>query len=407
MTARYPLRTIAAHELDAWARMITTTYGQDWHEGGLRNAASSLDPARTIAAYDGEEIVGGASIYGRVMTIPGAATPVAGITLVAVLPTHRRRGILTAMMRRQLTDLHASGGEPIAALNAAEATIYGRFGYGVASHVAEIRADKRFLAMRPGTDFGDGSIRLLDRQEARPLLEKVYDTARRTAVGWVDRTERFWAARLADGERVRDGGTALRFAVHLEPGGEVTGYVLYRSKPELVQVIEVVAVTRQSYAALWRFLVDLDAHAGLAYDGAPDEPLKHLLTDPRAARAGVIDNLWVRLADVGRALAARRYATSLDLVLEVQDTFCPWNAGRYHLHADGASVTCERTRARADLRLTSAELGAAYLGGTTLSSLAAAGRVEELRGGAVGAASLAFRGEREPFHPSGWAFPAF
>jgi predicted acetyltransferase len=206
---------------------------------------------------------------------------------------------------------------------------------------------------------------------------------------------------------VRDGGTALRFAVHTEPGGEVTGYVFYRSKPRLVRVIEVAATTRQSYAALWRYLIDLDAHAGLTYDGAVDEPLKHLLTDPRAARTTVIDNLWVRLVDVDRALAARRYSTPLDLVLEVQDPFCPWNAGHHHLRADGGSVTCERTQARPDLRLTSAELGAAYLGGTTLSSLAAAGRVEKLRRGAVTAASLAFRGERAPFHPSGWAFPAF
>ncbi len=407
MTATYPLRTIGAHELDAWARMITTTYGQDWYEGGLRNAATSIEPGRTIAAYDGDEIVGGASIYGRVMTIPGSAAPVAGITLVAVLPTHRRRGILTAMMRKQLTDLYESGGEPITALNAAEATIYGRFGYGIASHVAELQGDKRFMALRPGTDLGDGTIRLLGRQEARPLLEKVYDTARRGGVGWVDRTEKFWEARLADGERARDGGTALRFAVHTEPGGEATGYALYRSKAQLVQVIEVAATARQSYAALWRYLLDLDAHSELAYDAAVDEPLKHLLTDPRAARTTLIDNLWVRLVDVERALTARRYSASLDLVLEVQDPFCPWNAGRYSLRADGESVTCERTQARPDLRLTSAELGAAYLGGTTLSSLAAAGRVEELRPGALTVASLAFRGEREPFHPSGWAFPAF
>lgn len=407
MTTTYPLRTIGAHELDAWAHMVTTTYGQDWQEGGLRNAASSLEPDRTIAAYDGHEIVGGASIYGRVMTVPGGTVPVAGITLVAVLPTHRRRGILTAMMREQLTDLHDTGGEPIAALNAAEATIYGRFGYGIAGHVAEIRADKRSLALRPGTDLGDGMVRLLDREEARPLLEKVYESVRGTAVGWVDRTEKFWEARLADGERARDGGTALRFAVHLEPGGTATGYAVYRSRQGSVQVIEVAATTRPSYAALWRFLIDLDAHDGLVYDGAVDEPLKHLLVDPRAARTTVTDNLWVRLVDVDRALTARRYSTPLDLVLEVQDTFCPWNAGRHRLSADGDSVTCELTRSRADLRVTSTELGAAYLGGTTLSSLAAAGRVEELRPGAVTAASLAFRGERAPFHPSGWAFPAF
>ncbi|MET7944999.1 GNAT family N-acetyltransferase [Streptomyces sp. NPDC005302] len=407
MTTTYPLRTIAPHEIDAWARMVTTTYGQDWQEGGLRGAARSLEPDRTIAACDGREIVGGASIYGRVMTVPGAAVPVAGITLVAVLPTHRRRGILTAMMRRQFTDLHESGGEPIAALNAAQATIYGRFGYGVASHVAEIRGDKRFMALRPGTDLGDGMVRLLAREDARPLLEKVYEGARTAAVGWVDRTEKFWDARLADSERARDGGTALRFAVHLEPGGEATGYAVYRSKSDLVQVVEVASTSRQSYAALWRFLIELDAHTGLAYDGAVDEPFQHMLVDPRAARASVIDNLWVRPVDVARALAARRYATPLDVILEVQDTFCPWNTGRYHLSAEGDNATCERTRARADLRVTSAELGAAYLGGTTLASLAAVGRVEELRPGAAAAASLAFLGDRAPFHPSGWAFPAF
>lgn len=407
MTTTYPLRTIAAHEIDAWTRMVTTTYGQDWKEGGLRNAVVSLEPDRTIAACDGGDIIGGTSVYGRVLTVPGGATPVAGITLVAVLPTHRRRGILTAMMRKQLTDLHESGGEPVAALNAAEATIYGRFGYGLASHVAEIRGDKRFMALRPGTDLGDGAIRLLGRDEARPLLEKVYETVRGTAVGWVDRTEKYWEARLAETEQARDGGTTLRFAVHLEPGGEATGYALYRSKADLVQVLEVAAASRQTYAALWRFLVDLDAHARLAYDGALDEPLKHLLTDPRTARTTVTDNLWVRLVDVDRALTARRYSAPLDLVLEVQDMFCPWNAGRYRLSADGDCVTYEPTRDRADLRVSAAELGAAYLGGTTVSALAEAGRVEELRPGAVAAASLAFRGAREPFHPSGWAFPAF
>ncbi|GAA1617267.1 GNAT family N-acetyltransferase [Nonomuraea maheshkhaliensis] len=408
MTTTYPLRVITADQVDAWARMVTTTYGQDWIEGGLRNAAVSLDPGRTLAAFDGGDIVGGASVYGRVMTVPGATVPVAGITLVAVLPTHRRRGILTAMMREQLTGLYESGGEPVAALNAAEATIYGRFGYGVASQVAEIRGDKRFMALRPGADLGDGTIRLLGRQEALPLLEKTYDVARRGGAGWVDRTERFWRARLADGERVREGGgTALRFAVHTEPGGEVSGYVLYRSRQKVVRVVELVSTTRQAYAALWRFLIDLDAHTGLSYDGAVDEPLKHLLADPRAAHTTVVDNLWVRLVDVPRALAVRRYSAPLDVVVEVRDAFCPWNAGRYRLRAGGEAVTCERTRAAADLRLTSAELGAAYLGGTTLSSLAAAGRVEELRPGAVAATSAAFRGEREPFHPSGAAFPAF
>ena len=407
MTASPLLRTIEAHEFDAWARMVTTTYGQDWREGALRSARSVIEPARTIAACDGQDIVGGASVYGRTLTVPGAFAPVAGITLVAVLPTHRRRGILTAMMRKQLTELYESGGEPIAALNAAEATIYGRFGYAIASHLAELRGDKWDMALRPDVDPGSGTVRLLDRDQARPLLEKVHDTARGQTVGWVDRAEKYWDARLHDAEHVRDGATALRFAVHTEPGGEATGYALYRSKGPTVRIVELAATSRQAYATLWRYLIDLDAHDHLTYEGAVDEPLPHLLLNPRAARTTPVDNLWVRLVDLARALTARSYATPLDVVLDVEDTFCPWNAGRYHLHADGETVTCARTRAQADLRLSAAELGACYLGGPTLAALAAAGRVQELRPGALAAASVAFRGEREPFHVSGGAFPAF
>ncbi|GAA2208344.1 hypothetical protein GCM10009850_038020 [Nonomuraea monospora] len=126
------------------------------------------------------------------------------------------------MMRTQLTDRHEQGGEPIAALNAAEATIYGRFGYGIASHVAEIQGDKRFMGLRPGTDFGEGEgegegeggIRLLGREEARPLLEKVYDAVRGTAVGWADRTEGFWDARLADGAALPPGWAFPAFSPH-------------------------------------------------------------------------------------------------------------------------------------------------------------------------------------------------
>jgi predicted acetyltransferase len=403
----HQLRAIGASEFETWARMITTTYGQDWREGALRSVRTSIDPARTTAAFDGADLVGGMSVYGRSLTVPGGVAPVAGVTLVAVLPTHRRRGILTSMMRRQFTELYETGGEAVAALNAAEATIYGRFGYGIASHLALLDADKRVMALRPDVDTGDGSIRLLAPDDARPVLEKVYDQVRRHEVGWVDRTERFWTARLYDAEHVRGGATALRFAVHREPDGAPTGYVFYRSRQDTVRVVELTATTRRSYAALWRFLAEMDAHTGLTYEGAVDEALPHLLVDARALRTTVVDNLWVRRVDVGRALAARRYTVPLDVVLEVEDAFCPWNAGRYRLSADGDDVSCERTGARPDLRLSAAELGAAYLGGTALSVLAAAGRVEETRRGAVAAASLAFRGEREPFHPSGAAFPAF
>ncbi|MFI1302994.1 sterol carrier protein domain-containing protein [Streptomyces sioyaensis] len=197
----------------------------------------------------------------------------------------------------------------------------------------------------------------------------------------------------------------------LSPAARTLGGALAGENPSrpcrAISYMELAAVSRPAYAALWRFLAGIDLVPWIEYEAAVDEPLPHLLTDPRAVRTTEVDRLWVRLVDVGRALAGRRYATALDVVLDVQDTFCPWNAGRYRLQADGGTVGCARTAAAPDLRLTSAELGAAFLGGTTLAALAAAGLVQELRPGALAHASTAFRGDREPFYPGGWAFPAY
>lgn len=410
----YPLRPVRDDEFETWARVIANTYGEDRSDADLVQERTCVELERTLAAFDGATPVSGAAIYTRSMTVPGAVVPVAGITWVGVSPTHRRRGILTAMMRQQLTDLHESGGEPIAALNAAEASIYGRFGYGIASQLAHIHGDKRSMRFLPDVDFGQGTIRLLSRNEAQPLMEHVYNTVHSHTVGWVDRPGKFWDARQYDAENVRSGATSLRLAVHQEPDGTATGYAIYRLKGRgdddpgnTVQVKEMVATTPQAYAAVWQFLIGIDLHPWIRYEGAVDEPLTHLLLDARGMRSTLRDNLWVRLVDVDRALAARRYATALDVVFEVEDTFCRWNAGRYRLQADGEVVACQRTSAHADLRLSSTELGAVFLGGTTLASLAAAGRVEELRPGALARCTVAFRGTREPFCPAGHAFPAY
>lgn len=412
----YPLRRVRAEEFETWSRMVANTYGEDLSEADIANERSAIELDRTIVAFDGDSSVGGTASLTRSMTMPGAVQlPIAGVAWVGVAPTHRRRGILTSMMRKQLTDLHESGAEPVAILHASEGAIYGRFGYGLASYGAWLQGDTRAMGFRSGVDTGQGTIRLLSRDEARPLMEMVYDTVY-NSVGWVERPVKFWDYRLYDAERARQDTSAPRFAIHEEPGGAVNGYAIYRPKYErdvfgnslnTVQVIELATTTRQAYAALWRFLIDIDLHPRITYDGALDEPLSHLLLNARAVRSTVVDILSVRLVDVDRALAARRYATPLDVVFDVEDSFCPWNAGRYRLQADGDAVTCERTPARADLRLSSTELGAVFLGGTTLASLAAAGRVTELRPGALARCTVAFRGEREPWYPAGAAFPAY
>ncbi|MFG2135058.1 GNAT family N-acetyltransferase [Streptomyces sp. NPDC048751] len=413
---QFELRCVTEQEFAPWARMIADTYGMDRSEKELADQRAATDLARTLAVFDEGEPVAGASIYSRMLTVPGGSLPVAGTASVGVAPTHRRRGILTSMMRAQLTGLHEQQREPIAALRPSEAGIYGRYGYGPATAGNQLRCDRRAMCFRPGTDFGDGTVRLRHADQARPLLEKVYDQVRAATVGWPDRQTAHWAGRLADHPHRRGGATSLRFAVHHERDGRATGYALYRHNeaPDglggsagVVQVVELAACSSQSYAALWRFLAGIDLVTWIDYEGAVDEPLPHLLAEPRAVRAAPVDRLWLRTVDVDRALAGRSYSLPLDLILEVQDDFCPWNSGRHRLQAEGGSAVCEPTTAPADLRLTAAELGAAFLGGTSLTTLAAAGLVEELRRGALSVASAAFRGEREPWYPGGWAFPLY
>lgn len=409
MTDPFPLRTITADDYPAWVQTVSGAFGEDMRDADLEHERSTTELDRTIGAFDGDTPVSGAGIYSRSLTIPGGVLPIAAVTWVGVAPTHRRRGILTSMMRKQLTDLHESGREPVAALYASEALIYGRFGYGLGTRHLGIDGDTTRMAFRPGIDVGAGRIRFVDKDAAPPILQKLYDEVRGSRPGWLNRRDAWWDYRLYDEEHNRHGATARRFVVHEEPDGSPSAYAFYRLKGEwdengnrsTVQVGEVVAATPTAYAAIWRFLTEIDLHPRISCHVALDEPLTHLLLDARSVRQRVYDGLWVRVVDVDRALAARRYSAPLDVVLEVDDPFCPWNAGRYRLRADG-DVTCERTQDAADVRLTPTELGAAYLGGTTIAALAAAGRVTEVTPGAVARCSAAFRGEREPFCPEGF-----
>ncbi|MGW5049854.1 GNAT family N-acetyltransferase [Actinokineospora sp. NPDC004072] len=385
----HPLRPIRAEEFETWARTIAFTYGEERRDCELALERAAIELDRTLAAFDADRIVGGAAIFSRVMAVPGAALPIARVSWVGVSPTHRRRGILTAMMRRQLTELHETGGEAVAALNAADGGIYGRFGYGMGTREARFEGDTRAMGFRPGVPTG-GQVLLLPRAEARPLIEAVYAEVWPTRIGWRARTPVWWEDLLHDDDHMRGSATALRFAVH-HTEDKPTGYALFRLGGGAIHVLELAASTPTAYATLWRFLIDIDGHPTLHATGSPDEPLPHLLANPRSLHTTTTDDIWVRLVDIDRALSARRYATPLDVILEVEDTFCPWNTGRYHLTADPTGATCERTPSTPALRLTAADLAATYMGDTTFAVLAATGRVEEMRPGAIATCTNAFR----------------
>lgn len=399
------LRPIDRTELPAFYRTLAEVFGEDPDDRDRELLAPVFEAGRSLAAFDGGEVVATAGIYTRDLTVPGGPRPAAGVTFVAVQPTHRRRGLLTGMMRRQLTGLHEDRQEPVAVLWASEGGIYRRFGYGVAARQLSWEGTKDRLRLRPGVPTGTGRVVLTAPEKARPSEEAVYEALRPTTTGFLSRPGS-WGDRLAtDPAHVRDGATARRHALHTEQDGTVTGYATYRIKPggehrsgSAVQVEDVLATVPSAYAALWAFLIGIDLVPKLTRRMAPlDDPLQEIVADSRALECTLYDSLWVRLADVGRALAARTYSSPVDVVLDVRDEFCPWNAGRWRLSGDSTGAVCAPTGDPADLALTSTELGAVYLGGPTLVALGAAGLVTESTPGALLAAGRAFAGDRQPW----------
>lgn len=408
---RTDVRVLAAENWDEWYDNLIRAFGGVPESAEERALWRELtEPDRAIGTWDGDTCVGTAGAFRFRLTVPGgSAVPAAGVTMVSVAATHRRRGVLTSMMRRQLADVR-SWGEPLAVLTASEPAIYGRFGYGAATfHAnAEIDTTRVRLSVPDGTD--DVRLRYAQPADALDACEAVYArlVARRPGMvarvpGW----ERLW---VLDPESERDGASPLQ-CVLAERDGEVVGYARFRVKPDwepagpngTVVVQDLDALDPAANAALWRFLFGIDLTSRIDARRRPvDEPWQYLVSDIRRCSLLVRDSLHVRLVDVGAALEARTYQTPVDVVLAVEDAFCPWNSGRWRLTGDPKGASCARTEDAADLALSVRELGSAYLGGVSLDALAAAGRVRELRQGALAEASLAFTSTVAPWLPHGF-----
>ncbi len=366
------------------------------------------EPARSLGALDDGRWVGSTSAFTMDLTLPGGAVvPAAGVTMVGVEPTHRRRGILTELMRRQLDDV-AAGPEPVAILTASESVIYGRFGYGPATRGVRQRLSVRHAAFRSDAPVAGGSLRLVGTDEARALLPEAYERIRPGRPGWTARHEGWWETEVfLDRERHRRADTARFYLLHEDRAGVVDGWATYsvalswvdRLPASRLVVDDIAAVDDAVQLALWRALLDVDLSAEVdVLHVAVDDPLPWAVADPRRVRtSGLTDWLWLRILDVPAALGPRRWGGAGELVVEVVDGFRPASGGRFVIGADdGGTGTVEATSAPADLVLGAEALGAVALGGVAPSVMARAGRVEEVRPGAVAVADALFRPERAP-----------
>ncbi|MFE8949085.1 GNAT family N-acetyltransferase [Streptomyces sp. NPDC007856] len=405
------LRVLRESDWDRWYDVLYRAFGASAappEERELNRSLTEFD--RSLAAWDGDEVVGTTGAFSFRMTVPGgSAVPAAGVTMVSVAATHRRRGVLTSMMRRQLDDVRALG-EPLAVLTASEPAIYGRFGYGAATFrtTAEIDTSRVTLSLPPGV--ADVRLRYAAPADVLDACEAVYAALVPQRPGMLARQPGWERAVLLDPESERDGASALQCVV-AERDREVTGYARFTTRTGwgesghdgTVQLKDLAAIDPVTEAALWRFLCGIDLMTTLSVRSRPvDDAWRYLVSDTRRCRPRLRDDAYVRLVDVGTALAARTYQAPVDVVLEVEDAFCPWNAGRWRLTGDAKGASCARTYDTAELSLSVRELGASYLGGVTLLSLAAAGRVRELRPGALTEASVAFGSPVAPWLPHGF-----
>ncbi|MFC9485256.1 GNAT family N-acetyltransferase [Streptomyces hydrogenans] len=405
------LRVLDPSEWDRWFEALELAFGgvpEQPEERALWRDLTECE--RSLAVWDGGRAVATAGAFSFRLTVPGGASvPAAGVTMVSVAGTHRRQGILTSMMRRQLDDVRALG-EPLAVLTASEAVIYGRFGYGAASRAqrAVIDTTRVRLDVPAGTDAV--TLRMVPLAESSAVTEAVYARMVPRRPGMLARRPGWERLPLLDPPGAREGASA-RLCVLAERGGEVVGYAFYAIKPEWswagadgsVTVHELYGLDPAAEAALWRFLCSVDLTGKVKVNSAPvDAAWQHLVSDVRRCEPTEREALFARLVEVGAALEARTYRAPVDVVFEVEDAFCPWNAGRWRLSGDAKGAVCSRTSDAADLALSVRELGAAYLGGTSLAALASAGRVTELREGALTEASLAFGSDAAPWLPHGF-----
>jgi predicted acetyltransferase len=397
-------RAVPPDGLAEFTKTAGLAFGFDPNQETDGHYLEVLDPARTRCGFDENVMVSTSAAYSLDMTVPGGSVACGGTTVVTVAPTHRRQGVLRAMMRAHLDDVREHE-EPIAALWASDSAIYGRFGYGSAAISYQIEVSREqigFHRLAPAPP----PVRLLDTPEARDLLPPFYESARLRIPGAFHRTAPWWEhRRLADPESARNGATAKRF-VAVEGDDGIAGFAQYRFLSKWdgghgagkVMVQELQGTTPESWSGLWGYLLGHDLTAIIKAPNRPTwDPIFDLLAGERRARASRQDALWVRIMDIPAALGARRYSAPLDLVFGVDDPMGD-TSGSYRLMARDDGAECRPTTDTPALEIDLEDLSACYLGRSRFAQLARSGRIRGDQA-SLAAADRAFTWSPEPWCP--------
>jgi predicted acetyltransferase len=393
------LRTATTDDAPAMFRADGTAFGFTYDEADIPLLLGIMDLGRFLLAIDDGRIVGITGSYGFEVTMPGGATlPAAGVTWVSVQATHRRQGLLRRMFEVQHRDIDDRG-EPVAMLTASEASIYERFGYGVASYWRQATVDRRQATIRPSLRPAPGSVRYVDHDAALDHVTGLWDRYRQTRAGEISRS-RAWQQLLLHRRRTGSGGQSEGFHLRHDDGYasyRVTTVTTDGMAANEVEVAELVACTPDAHLALWTTILDLDLVGPISTRKlALDDPLPYLVMNSRAVRTQwFTDYLWVCPRDPAVAFGARTYGTTDRLVVEAEGQ-------RWAIDGSPEAATCRKVRTRPDLTTTTAGFGALLLGGVRPSVLAAGRRLEARDAAALRRADAFFAGDHLPFCSTGF-----
>ena len=401
------VRVVPPANLRAWAESISAANSEEMGDDVWRDVEPTVEPDRTLGVYDGDQLVGGGSVFSFDVTVPGGeAVPAAGVTWIGIMPTHRRRGGLRRLMTAMIDEAQRRA-EPLAVLWASEGSIYQRFGYGLSTLSTTIELERdRAVLLSP--DRPVGSVRLVEREEARRLFAPIYEHNSRQVPGFYSRSATWWETEvLADFRWARRGFDRRFYAVH-ERDGVAEAYAIYRVRHDWtnsvpgseLNVNEIMALDGPALREMWRYVFGVDLIKRITTRaGGPDEPLMLMLAEPRRANLRVRDGMWLRVLDVPAAMARRAYAADGTVVLEVRDDYMPQAGGRFRLIASAGRGTAEPTDEEPDIVMDAADLGAIYLGAFSLGDLARAGRTVELTSGARARADRMLAADITPWCP--------
>lgn len=354
----------------------------------LENTARLVTADRSHVAIVQGRVVGSAGAYSHSLAVPGGTVNAAGVFGVGVLPSHRRRGILTKLQEVQLMDVY-SRGEALAYLWASEGAIYERFGYGVASLAMRMTIDAKGVKLR-GSPLPIEDLFLASRDEARVLIPTIYDKTWINQPGMFSRDESWWNRRFADPDFQYVVWEDKAYAIYLVRMDSSSGSFMGE-----VEVMEAVARSVEGYRRIWEYLLNMDLVYKVGASYLPvDHPLRLMLNDLRKANCVIRDGIWLRIIDVEAAIRARAFGDG-SIVIRLRDARMKHNDGIWRIANGGIA----RSTQSPELSMDISDLGSIYLGGFSFSELHRSGRVEELVPGSIARGDKLFSWDCEPWCP--------